>query len=1097
VRLYVNQLFYNEDDYELYYGKIEVFDGNVWHLVAHYQGNMMNDKFFWGLPYYEYDISHIADNNPNVKIRMEYNSNGDWDLEWQIDKVGLLAKVQQLNAAVLVSPANGALYQPVDVNLVWQKGSGPDPDGYKLYFGLDNPPQEMVYEGTNTQFSVADLQYQTTYYWKVIPFIGDEIPENIPVWSFTTTPEQASISQLPHMENFDYFPAPEMPFGWTSLVHSSSIFAEVKIVSPDTEIIGSIPFSAPNQVRFFNGSHIESTLMLYTPPVTVDMSNMRVRFYARTKATGHFNLPASNQIQVGVISDINNPNTFTPIGTVTLKLDYDQYMVSFQGYTGENNIIAFRAVMMDQSQLVYLDDVVFEEIPTDPIQVNIPSSIDFGNLEMNFDSASKTVSVRNWGGGVISFNPADIYLSGAGVDAFTLHNITSAVSLQAFECFEIALDFVPETSGNKDVILHLGQMQVPVSANSIDPDIVVFPYFENFDQVVTPALPLGWRKFVQSIDPEVDVVTRIHTGFVPSGPNVLRIGNREDADAQSYAITPLVIPGSGVQELWLRFYAYAAYRHDYMVVGVMSDREDISTFTEIEKIWMYAEGNFWEYAVRIPVTQEQFYIAFKPDFYRRQRFLFIDDVTIEPAPALYPVNLTVREASAEGTALQDVELKVLGHSPITTRQALSPADGQINMQLEAGTYTIFATLAGYQEREIVFEVTSQGATVIVDMTHLMYPPFNLTASTQPGEATLSWNDPGDVFEFRYDSGLQESSLGFGGDWQQELRALGSAYHYFAELHEISWYITEQGGPHETILLWVTGLDQYGYPDVNNILYWDREVANIDNQWNVYQLPEPILTPNGFFIGLAYEGFLSLGTDDGITHPYQFIPERHFALGNMHSPYEMAYPIEMWGFQVNLMLRGHGYKIAALEFEETPWPFKANTEELPELLLKRTASKDAGEPLVNVKSPVLSPWASSNVYLNDMDQPFESWVNESVFTFSQLAGGTYTAGVSTAFSTIESEILDITFTVEQSTNVETPIMSGMKVFPNPANNVVNIVSGEIIEQVKIFDMLGRVVYYSQVNSDNIIINTSQLKEGMYLMKIITADDITSKKVKIVR
>jgi hypothetical protein len=133
----------------------------------------------------------------------------------------------------------------------------------------------------------------------------------------------------------------------------------------------------------------------------------------------------------------------------------------------------------------------------------------------------------------------------------------------------------------------------------------------------------------------------------------------------------------------------------------------------------------------------------------------------------------------------------------------------------------------------------------------------------------------------------------------------------------------------------------------------------------------------------------------------------------------------------------------------------------------------------------------------MDQPFESWVNESVFTFTQLSGGTYTAGVSTAFSTIESEILDITFTVEQSTNVETPDMSQLKLFPNPANNVLNIVSANLIEQVKMFDMLGRLVYYSEPNDSNIIINTADLKEGMYLMQIITADDITTKKVKIVR
>jgi hypothetical protein len=1089
VRLVINQELIHVDEIDNYYGKIEVFDGAAWQHVGIFEGNLQSVKQI-----YEYNISHIADGKSNVQIRFEFNTNGDWNLAWIIERVSLRAVVQDLGQAALVSPANGALYQPLDVNLMWQKGSGPDPDGYKLYFGQQNPPLEMLYDGQNTEFSVSDLQHETTYFWKVVPYLDNESPEDIPVWSFTTRPEHATISQLPHLENFDNFPAPQLPFGWSTFIQSSCPFSELVVRSPHQYDYDPYPWSDPNYVRFRNGGHQEAILSLHTPAVSVDISNMRIRFYAISKES--FDYPdAINQIQVGVISSPDNPNTFTSLGSAFLTSEWDQYMVSFESYSGDGNIISFRAVMDGEVQNVFLDNIVFEEIPEEPMQVHVPPSLDFGNIESDYESASKTVSVRNWGGGILTINPGDIFLSGEGVDAFTLHNINSTKNLLAFESFEITLDFTPLTAGNKDVILHIGEMQVQVSANSILPDIVSFPYFQNFDAVVAPALPSGWRKIIESTDPANDIITR-HIGSLPSAPLALRFTSGNDADAALYAITPLVIPGNQVDELWVRFYCVNDFRHNYMIVGIMSEREDPSSFVEVEKVWMYAEPVYWEYAVRIPVTQEQFYIAFKPDFYRRQRLMFIDDVTIQAAPALHTVNIIVKEASAEGTPLQGAELTVLGHSPITTRQVYSPENGQISMQLEAGTHTIFANLPGYQQRQVVFEVTPQGATVVVDMTHVMYPPFNLNAeSTKPGEATLSWNDPGDVFEFRYDSGQVNGSLGFGADWQQELNALGSAFHFFAELHEISWYLTEDDGPHDNILLWVTGLDQYGYPDINNILYWNNQVSNVDNQWNVYQLPEPVLTPNGFFIGLGYDGFLSLGTDNGSTHPYQFIPERHFAIGPMHSIYEEGYPIEMFGFQVNFLLRAHGYKISSLEFEKIQ--SKENISELPKLQLKKTASKNSGEPLVNVKSPVLSPWASSNVYLNDMEQPFASWINESIFTFNELAAGSYTAGVQTAFSTIESEIVNITFNVQQSVNVETHDISQLKLFPNPANNVLNIVSANLIEQVKIFDLLGSLVYYSEPNDNNIIINTGDLKEGMYLMQIFAADDIITKKVNIVR
>jgi hypothetical protein len=892
-----------------------------------------------------------------------------------------------------------------------------------------------------------------------------------------------------------------MPFGWSTFVSASCPFAEVMVYSPDTDPAENYPWSAPNNVRFTNSNHPEAVLMLYTPPVTVDMSSMRVRFYARTYVNPLFGTPSNNQIQVGVITNIANPNSFIPIETVSLSFDFDQYMVSFEDYTGDANIIVFRAVMEECCQYTYLDEIVFEQIPTEPIQVSIPSSINFGNLESNYDSATRTVSIRNWGGGILTIDPEDIYLSGEEVDAFTLHNITSTINLQEFESFVLTLDFAPLTPGNKNVILHVGDMQIPVSANSVNPDIVSFPYFQNFDELIAPKLPFGWRNYVESTDSLAGVFIQNNLD-APSAPNAIVFANVYDANSELFIITPLVIPGNGVEELWIRFFASTSYREDYLVIGIMNDRENIADFHPVEKVKIYASaglGTFWEYGVRIPVIQDQFYIAIKPDFFDNNRLINFDNFTIDVAPTLYPVNILVREASSEGTPLQDAELKVLGHSPITTRQVSSAENGQINMQLEAGFHTIFPNLEGYTQNEVEFYVTQDGATVIVDMVHDMYPPFNLNVkSSEPGEVTLGWNDPGDAVEFKYDSGTVNYGLGPGEDYQRKTKVLGSAFHYFTELHEISWYLTESDGPHDTLLLWVTGLDQYGYPDVENILYKDFWVMNTDNQWNVYQLTEPILTPDGFFIGLSCDRFLSLAVDDGMTHPYQFIPERHFLIGNILQPVDfLAVPIESWGFTVNLLLRGHGYKIADLEFEEGPGKNSENIAGLPELLLKKSGSKNTGQPQTNVGPALLKPWASSNVFLNDMDQPFESWVNESVFTFSQLPGGTYTAGVSTAFSTIESEIVDITFTVQQGTNVETPDISQLKLFPNPANNVLNIVSGNLIEQVKMFDMLGRLVYYSEPNDSSIVINTGNFKEGMYLVQVIITNDIITSKVKVVR
>ncbi|MBN2830587.1 MAG: hypothetical protein JXR56_09745, partial [Candidatus Cloacimonetes bacterium] len=86
-------------------------------------------------------------------------------------------------------PANGAQAIIETPNLQWANG-GQFPDGYKLNMGTNNPPSNLYDEedlGNVTSFAITTpLQYETTYYWQIVPynFVGDAV--NCPVWSFTT-----------------------------------------------------------------------------------------------------------------------------------------------------------------------------------------------------------------------------------------------------------------------------------------------------------------------------------------------------------------------------------------------------------------------------------------------------------------------------------------------------------------------------------------------------------------------------------------------------------------------------------------------------------------------------------------------------------------------------------------------------------------------------------------------------------------------------------------------------------------------------------------------------------------------------------------------
>jgi hypothetical protein len=61
--------------------------------------------------------------------------------------------------------------------------------------------------------------------------------------------------------------------------------------------------------------------------------------------------------------------------------------------------------------------------------------------------------------------------------------------------------------------------------------------------------------------------------------------------------------------------------------------------------------------------------------------------------------------------------------------------------------------------------------------------------------------------------------------------------------------------------------------------------------------------------------------------------------------------------------------------------------------------------------------------------------------------------------------------------------GVKIYPNPATDILNIVSeGAQLEQIHIVDFMGRVVLSKIVKSSSIVINTSILQAGAYIVRI---------------
>lgn len=83
----------------------------------------------------------------------------------------------------------------------------------------------------------------------------------------------------------------------------------------------------------------------------------------------------------------------------------------------------------------------------------------------------------------------------------------------------------------------------------------------------------------------------------------------------------------------------------------------------------------------------------------------------------------------------------------------------------------------------------------------------------------------------------------------------------------------------------------------------------------------------------------------------------------------------------------------------------------------------------------------------------------------------------------------------TTGLEPTTEASYRVYPNPATEVINLISPVVFKEVRLINDLGKVVYSNSYNGVNLKILTAGLRSGLYIMQIVTDNEIVSKKVTI--
>jgi len=109
------------------------------------------------------------------------------------------------------------------------------------------------------------------------------------------------------------------------------------------------------------------------------------------------------------------------------------------------------------------------------------------------------------------------------------------------------------------------------------------------------------------------------------------------------------------------------------------------------------------------------------------------------------------------------------------------------------------------------------------------------------------------------------------------------------------------------------------------------------------------------------------------------------------------------------------------------------------------------------------------------------------------------GTTTVVVTAEDGITQLTYTVEFTV---TSGINGVKddvlsVYPNPAIDVVHVKTSAAIIQIAVVNVNGKVLTQSEAKGYEATVNTTALSNGIYFLRIVTSQGVTTKKIQIIR
>jgi len=380
----------------------------------------------------------------------------------------------------------------------------------------------------------------------------------------------------------------------------------------------SAAHSASKCLKFYDGANMTTIAIMPKVDESIGLNQLQISYWLRRTQS-------SNVVfELGVMTDKSDPTTFDVVDTPALG-DWALMEYSFENYTGNGQYIAFRVTQGNGGDYMRLDDITLDYIPvcqhpTDlVVDATTSETVDIHWTETGY------ASTWNVEYGPTGFEPGNGTMETANDTFYTIYGLN------------------PNTEYDVYVWSDCGGLESTSIDASFRTDcgpIMQLPYSEDFETGVYNSgaqenYIICWDRFAS--DPTHYVYVPSNT-YAHSGTHFLDF--HHTTNCYNIAIAPELDQSFDVSQLMVNFWACRTGSSGTLEVGVMTDKNNDSTFVPVDTIDLSMMNTYAYKEQFVSLSGYQGtgkYIAFRVSYASSCGF-YIDDVTIDYEPSCSPIS---------------------------------------------------------------------------------------------------------------------------------------------------------------------------------------------------------------------------------------------------------------------------------------------------------------------------------------------------------------------------------------------------------------------------------------------------------------------------